>query len=436
MKKRKKDIELVKSNTLLISNLTSGLNKKQIQLLTYALYILQQKNTKRLISEFSLVDFRKQFGIKERNDYNKKDIAEDLMKLRAIHLMSFDNEYFLSDYLDEGEFSDEGVIYKTQYKNGNITIEWIENETNRKRVTGASEEITKYSLETLAKLGEKGWVLYELITLLNQQGVNELHLTLNDLANIYKIKGKNVDNFYYINKRYLEPAVDEINKNHTDFYVAIERIKSGRKNIGAILTWTSQKKANSVTESQLKTIKELLVEFEQYNQYYIDDKEYQSLYKTIKNYKEYSSNGIFPYVQSALNKINRVKKEVNKIKFTNYELLDVTPYDGYFRAWKEMIKADEKAEFVELAERFSDSERKELLLKAINIAKDRGVKRFSYVIQILRDWQSRGIQTTLEAEEVYNNVFGGYEYNYKKGLKENPVTVSPEFLEAMDLWSD
>ena len=43
MKKRKKDIELVKSNTLLISNLTSGLNKKQIQLLTYALYILQQK---------------------------------------------------------------------------------------------------------------------------------------------------------------------------------------------------------------------------------------------------------------------------------------------------------------------------------------------------------------------------------------------------------
>lgn len=431
--KREKTNDLVKDNLLLVSNIAQDLNPKQVQLMSYALVTMQENQEGVYISNFKLADFLKRFKISKDN-YKKKDIISDLDFLATINLKKLD-EFVFTEYINKGRYTRMNFIAIAKYDSGVINIEWIQNKAIKTILKGASKEVSKYSLDTLSKLGKKGWELYEIITLFNQNGETQKVFELNELASLFKVRGKKAGDFNYINTQYLKPSIEQINKE-TDIYMMETRIKTGRKITGVELKWQNQKQSSLMTDKQRKMASDLLVQFQRYNVYYFDDKEYQSLLKTLKNCEDFSTKTAYTLLNDAKAKMEQVRREIKNYEQVDYELQEIEPYDGFFQIWDGEIRPKDRARFIKLAEKFSEDERREILLNAFNIAKERGGERFAYVITVLQSWIDRNVKTAVEAERIYEENFGGYEYRQRKQLEENAIDVSPDFLEAMDLWKD
>ena len=252
-KESSEPVKSVKSSLLLMANIEQDLNIKQMQLLSYALETLQEG---KYVSEFRFRDFLKKFHL-ERNNYNKETLVEDLAGLAAVHLKDTNN-FILSEYIDSSYYSSSRLIEKVEYELGFVRIEWRLDE-KVKNILGESSSTLQYDLETLSSLGKKGWLLYEVISLLNQRGETEKEFDLQELASLFKVQGDNSDDFNYINRRYLEQSINQINNAiGTNFWITKKRIKPSRKIIGVKLLWLYSEqgmndiKGKPLSEDELK----------------------------------------------------------------------------------------------------------------------------------------------------------------------------------------
>lgn len=252
-KESSEPVKSVKSSLLLMANIEQDLNIKQMQLLSYALETLQEG---KYVSEFRFRDFLKKFHL-ERNNYNKETLVEDLAGLAAVHLKDTNN-FILSEYIDSSYYSSSRLIEKVEYDLGFVRIEWRLDE-KVKNILGESSSTFQYDLETLSSLGKKGWLLYEVISLLNQRGETEKELNLQELASLFKVQGDKSNDFNYINRRYLEPSINQINNAiGTNFWITKKRIKPSRKIIGVKLLWLYSEqgmndiKGKPLSEDELK----------------------------------------------------------------------------------------------------------------------------------------------------------------------------------------
>lgn len=252
-KESSEPVKSVKSSLLLMANIEQDLNIKQMQLLSYALETLQEG---KYVSEFRFRDFLKKFHLK-RNHYNKETLVEDLAGLAAVHLKDTNN-FILSEYIDSSYYSSLRLIEKVEYDLGFVRIEWRIDE-KVKNILGGSSSTLQYDLETLSSLGKKGWLLYEVISLLNQRGETEKELDLQELASLFKVQGDKSNDFNYINRRYLEPSINQINNAiGTNFWITETRIKPSRKIIGVKLFWLYSEqglndiKGKPLSEDELK----------------------------------------------------------------------------------------------------------------------------------------------------------------------------------------
>lgn len=252
-KESSEPVKSVKSSLLLMANIEQDLNIKQMQLLSYALETLQEG---KYVSEFRFRDFLKKFHLK-RNNYNKETLVEDLAGLAAVHLKDTNN-FILSEYIDSSYYSSLRLIEKVEYDLGFVRIEWRLDE-KVKNILGESSSTFQYDLETLSSLGKKGWLLYEVISLLNQRGETEKELNLQELASLFNVQGDKSDDFNYINRRYLEPSINQINNAiGTNFWITKKRIKPSRKIIGVKLLWLYSEqgmndiKGKPLSEDELK----------------------------------------------------------------------------------------------------------------------------------------------------------------------------------------
>lgn len=425
--------ELVKDNLLLISNIAQDLNKKQMQLLAYSLYRIEKDKNDEYVSRFKLTEFMSQFEILKDN-YKKKEVIGDLDRLGGINLKTVD-EILFSETSDKGRYTRMNFIAVAEYSDGIISVKWIQNEEVLNILLGTSKEVSKYKLDTLAKLGKSGWELYDVINLFNQRGEKRKSFSLGELATLFRAKGQKADKFNYLNTRYIKPSIEQIN-SETDIYVTEKRIYKGRKVVGIEFNWQSQKTDSSITEEQDNKAKELLVSFEKYNPLYLEDNEYQKIQKSLLHREQYNSTSFYNVIKLAIAKMKNIQKELATSSIDDFELQDIEPFENYFIFWDgNTIRPNQKIEFVTTAKRFNEAERPRIIRKAFDISKERESSSFGYVIKVLSTWADKGITTYEEANADYNDNFGGFDYNQKKKMED--IDISPDFLGAINsLWMD
>lgn len=409
MEKENDKKELIKSNALLISNIVQDLNDKQILILTYSLLNLTIEDGVPK-SQFRRADFLKACRLGKDN-YKKKDIATDLDILEAIQIREFDDDFFLSSDLLKGKYSVKSPIYKCTYEKGLFSIEWASNPDNVEMLQGVSEEVSKYDFNLLISLSNKGWTLYEVIVALDQRGIKSMTLSTAEVARYFKAVGKKASDSNYLKTQYLDKAIAEINKEKNKTYVEYEDIKEGKKIVSFDIKWGAKlEEGNPISDKQKNFAQDLILFFNQNNDKYLDDKEYQSIKKSISMPEKYNSNQYYLLLKKANNLKTQITKKINIIDNDNLIIQEIEPYEMVLNKWEgKKIKLGEKNRLTGLLVKYPENEREEILELSMKIAEDRKMTNFKYCLTTIEEWIDNDIHTAVEANNFFNAQYGGFE---------------------------
>lgn len=427
--------ELAKNNMIMMSNLDKRLNEVEMKIFNYGLFKLEIEDG-RLISRFSKEELEAICNVREKDGERKhitlkaKELTEYMHNVSKIGFSVFNEEFFKDEELSEnGRWSTRNLIEDIDIVGKDtIVVDWINSKKNYEILTTLSEKRLLLDLDVMANLSDKGMILYETLKVADTNGLSELDILTKDLITMFKPKGKTVEGLEYLKRRYIKKAVTEVNQ-HTELEVmSANYIKEGRNTTGIRFVWKNKGVKLSITVRQLNTIRELTSQFEKFNDQFLDDGQYQQVYKELKNVSEYTmSNVAFNLIHRAKNIINPIKKKQKEFKKLEVSL----PYASQIDQWKGVVSNEQKMTFAELMNKFPEDEQQEIADLVITEGMERSSGSFNYCLTTLTDWYAKDLITSIAIKEHLNKM------DLLSGdIKKEKVEVSEDFLSAMNLWSD
>lgn len=236
-----KDESLKKSNELSTSKMSQGLSLRQIQLLSYAIYVTQQDGK----TTFRKKDFEEKFKIEK---YHRPHVKSDAKKLSRI-------EFSLDD-LESDSFDFLNIFQRISYSKGVFTLKWTEDIIPHILDLKEKYVLTDFSVTANFK-SSFSWTLYDYLKGL--YGAFYITLSKEALMKLFGVENKKSyqDNTGLFKNKVLNVAIEEINE-FTELDVKYKELKKGRKITGFKLMWSTEKRTYAATEKQMELLNNLL----------------------------------------------------------------------------------------------------------------------------------------------------------------------------------
>lgn len=440
-----KNKQLAKSKNLRITSLSDRLTNTQNVLFSFAL--LNAKVDDNFAEAVFTIDDLKEFVSLIDYDTNRKTkILKDLKAVGESSILMIDEQMVL----DPANGSAKGIMIFSSYSytKGKYRFVFNSNKIEKDGIApilgvlkSKEDNPLIYRLDMFASLNFAGQALYENILIANQQGFRRIELTNEDLCGVFGAVGKSLDRFDTIRRRHLEPAIESINDN-TELSVLYEPIKKGRKIVGAMLLWSTDK-SKPATDSQIAIATELLVELSDLgynkNSTLLADlnkiskktvgkaikviekatkelrelrkniaktatEEVQAVQKTIENKREEETK------RAEMIEAEKAAKRAEIPRFETIPPLDAEAIQKRNKLEKQLmsyfkrVSETNKMNILDLVCVYEDAE--EMLQFARQIYKENNGQSMGYIIKILRNWQKNNVQNLTDAKQFQKTNFG------------------------------
>lgn len=433
--------EVSKSNLIMMANLDEKLNEVEMKVFTYGLYRLKKAENK-LISRFSIKELEEICNVRVVDDtkkhitLQKPELTRYLKKVRKTGFTVFNEEFYLSEnFTNNGRWVSQSLLKKAEIIGNEVVIEWINDEETKQLLTGITEQSLILDLDVIAKFSDKGILLYEILKSLEERNTFQYKMSLEEVAILFKPKGKSRTRYNYLKEKFIQPAVNEIN-NNTTMDITFDVWKEGRNTRGFDFSWRKDEKILLVSEKQYKKINEIKQDFAGIPLEYQDEK-YNSLLKHINKVDEDTlRNDIKVLIADAISFNHSVKEQIKLSKQELLQLEDTLPYQKYIELWKGNVTLAQKDEFTTLVNKFPESIQQEVAEIAITESINGSTTgSFIYCLNKLKDWYAKQL-FTIEQIKLNEEESAKYKTEKNREKTENDVVVSEDFLSAMNLWAD
>lgn len=417
-----------KHDLLSLANLDEKLNTTEMLLFLFG--ILHFDNAKK-VSTFHLYEFEQFASIR----FTKKNMIPSLQKLRKIGLLYFD-EQFSKEESVKGLLKTVSLIEEIDYISGNFIITW--NTKYADMIFGEGIFFTKLDLNVAKKLSDRGLVLYEFLKISLKSESRVFNLSISDLKRMYSLKNKVSNSYKYINQKYLQKAIEEIN-NNTELLVNTEIVKAGRKTEGVKIVVSKNLEFNGhLTTNQYQTLESMKAQLTQkipkLNQE--DIKQVEQLLALLSDIELLTSDQagkIIALISKRIKYFN-AKKSLSSV---DHQLLEIeNAIEEFDKLIDEQITLfwhgnpvtnQQKSLLKESLQNFQDKD--DILEIAFKIAEDNKAISFNYIIEILETWLKEDITTAYKAWKHHEKNYGALE-------DKKEIALSDDFLQAMTLWSE
>lgn len=409
--------ELFKNDILISAYLDKKLNEVEMKLFNLALYNLQKYSSPSTSVSTVKVDelFHYLSDDGEVQTIRKYVLKKYIENLSGIKL-SVANDKFLedadTDYTQDQSAGVFNLFQAVTLVGRDVFFYWGQLNVHKLLLQKTSKLSLLLDINTLKKLTDKGIILYELLKLKTlESNRRTIDLTVEDLAKYYKVRGQVKERYSYIKRRFLVPAIQEINEN-TEFTITLPseysqgtfiENKEGKKVSSVSLSWTMEKPEYYPTIGQLKTLNELHTQFEQYNLNYLNDPLYQDIKEKTGKPEALTRKNAHTVIKRGLEIIGGVKKELGVYDKDDYAL-KAKPYEKYFGNFPNVkIEDKDKIDFAFKIEQFNEEDRISIIDLLLNHAKQAKMKTWKYVTTILQDWIDGEARSYEEVKILYDN---------------------------------
>lgn len=229
-----------KSNELSLSQLNTGLTLRQMQLLAFAIYCTQRKET----TLFSKSEVEKFYGLPKYSTAEAKRDVEALMSL-DVQIIDFGERGIVMFH----------VFSSISYLDGKFQFKWTEDMLPH--ILELKERFIMVDLATTINFTSSyAWRLYDFLKA--KHGQWSWEVAKEDLMQMFNVQDKkayqNTSNF---KRKVLDMAVADVNK-HTEYDVTYEDIKKGRKVTGFHIQWTKGQVRKGMSEKQRRELEKYI----------------------------------------------------------------------------------------------------------------------------------------------------------------------------------
>lgn len=423
-------IALTKSKHAILANLDEKLNPTEVMLLNHGLYAMKRTD-EGFISRFTIGEFSDLYDLKPR----KRELLKYANRLRKSGFTYFDYDFVDEKKVNKGRFITANLISAMTYEDGKITIYWDSGQGRDRLLEDIEETTFIVDLLTLSKLTPQTAIFYELLKVSSTNETRVLRFSGSELASLLKLQGRSTITFKYINDRYLKPAVKELNEL-TELNVKMEKTGT-RGNWGVEFSWSVDKLEFSPSEKQLNVLKSLKVDYEKHANKFVGNTSYQKILNQLNDLELLTKNEAGRLINLASTNMKHFRKFVNENSLIDTEDIKLI-YQDILDLWQgSEISNKEVGEFTAFISLFNEEDRYAIGELAVKISKRKKAQKFSYVNKVLKNWLNEKIYTYKNAYKNYMEHFGGDDDELVERMADRKVTLSPDFLEAMNvLWKE
>ena len=424
--------ELVKSRSLLITNLANKMNSSQNVLFSFALLNANIEDDF-AESEFSLTDLRKFLNNQNYQKYDTRRILKDLKTIAENSLLMMDEEMVANP--QNGKAKGILIFSDYSYNRGMYHLTFNSTPIGKKRLTPIIDLLRSkednpliYNLATFSKLNSRGQSLYEHLLIATAQNKKKLSLSLEELRGLFKANGKSMERFNAIKTKHLIPALVSINKN-TGLDVKMEPIKESRRIVGINLYWSQEKVKLPSTEKQISLMHDFYVQLSKLN---LTSKEDVVLLSQLKDPQLLDREQASKAIAKAKKIRDTFKSAQNLIENQKEDVELLEQYTDFFNKFPNVTNSVKESIVVEIL-KFSEEYREQLLEYAYNLYLQNGASSLNYIVTTLKEWSDNHVTSLADARKLHDDTYGP---SYDPLPNPDDVEISPEFEAAMNLWSD
>lgn len=424
--------ELVKSRSLLITNLANKMNSSQNVLFSFALLNANIEDDF-AESEFSLTALSKFLNNQNYQKYDTRRILKDLKTIAENSLLMMDEEMVANP--QNGKAKGILIFSDYSYNRGFYHLTFNSTPIGKKRLTPIIDLLRSkednpliYNLATFSKLNSRGQSLYEHLLIATAQNKKKLSLSLEELRGIFKANGKSMERFNAIKTKHLIPALVSINKN-TGLDVKMEPIKESRRIVGINLYWSQEKVKLPSTEKQISLMHDFYVQLSKLN---LTSKEDVVLLSQLKDPQLLDREQASKAIAKAKKIRDTFKSAQNLIENQKEDVELLEQYTDFFNKFPNVTNSVKESIVVEIL-KFSEEYREQLLEYAYNLYLQNGASSLNYIVTTLQEWSDNNVTSLADARKLHDDTYGP---SYDPLPNPDDVEISPEFEAAMNLWSD
>lgn len=424
--------ELVKSRSLLITNLANKMNSSQNVLFSFALLNANIEDDF-AESEFSLTALSKFLNNQNYQKYDTRRILKDLKTIAENSLLMMDEEMVANP--QNGKAKGILIFSDYSYSRGIYHLTFNSTPIGKKRLTPIIDLLRSkednpliYNLATFSKLNSRGQSLYEHLLIATVQNKKKLRLSLEELRGIFKANGKSMERFNAIKTKHLIPALLSINKN-TGLDVKMEPIKESRRIVGINLYWSQEKVKLPSTEKQISLMHDFYVQLSKLN---LTSKEDVVLLSQLKDPQLLDREQASKAIAKAKKIRDTFKSAQNLIENQKEDVELLEQYTDFFNKFPNVTNSVKESIVVEIL-KFSEEYREQLLEYAYNLYLQNGASSLNYIVTTLQEWSDNNVTSLADARKLHDDTYGP---SYEPLPNPDDIEISPEFEAAMNLWSD
>lgn len=424
--------ELVKSRSLLITNLANKMNSSQNVLFSFALLNANIEDDF-AESEFSLTALSKFLNNQNYQKYDTRRILKDLKTIAENSLLMMDEEMVANP--QNGKAKGILIFSDYSYSRGIYHLTFNSTPIGKKRLTPIIDLLRSkednpliYNLATFSKLNSRGQSLYEHLLIATAQNKKKLRLSLEELRGIFKANGKSMERFNAIKTKHLIPALLSINKN-TGLDVKMEPIKESRRIVGINLYWSQEKVKLPSTEKQISLMHDFYVQLSKLN---LTSKEDVVLLSQLKDPQLLDREQASKAIAKAKKIRDTFKSAQNLIENQKEDVELLEQYTDFFNKFPNVTNSVKESIVVEIL-KFSEEYREQLLEYAYNLYLQNGASSLNYIVTTLQEWSDNNVTSLADARKLHDDTYGP---SYEPLPNPDDIEISPEFESAMNLWSD
>ncbi len=424
--------ELVKSRSLLITNLANKMNSSQNVLFSFALLNANIEDDF-AESEFSLTALSKFLNNQNYQKYDTRRILKDLKTIAENSLLMMDEEMVANP--QNGKAKGILIFSDYSYSRGIYHLTFNSTPIGKKRLTPIIDLLRSkednpliYNLATFSKLNSRGQSLYEHLLIATAQNKKKLRLSLEELRGIFKANGKSMERFNAIKTKHLIPALLSINKN-TGLDVKMEPIKESRRIVGINLYWSQEKVKLPSTEKQISLMHDFYVQLSKLN---LTSKEDVVLLSQLKDPQLLDREQASKAIAKAKKIRDTFKSAQNLIENQKEDVELLEQYTDFFNKFPNVTNSVKESIVVEIL-KFSEEYREQLLEYAYNLYLQNGASSLNYIVTTLQEWSDNNVTSLADARKLHDDTYGP---SYEPLPNPDDIEISPEFEAAMNLWSD